>query len=520
MASLRELLVTIETKLNEPAMKEAQRRIDTELTKAEKKFNRVYKQVLKEQAVALKEMQDKQRRAMQSMNDTANKLGGVLAGVFIGLAVAIPAVTFAMLKLNSELNGMTARVGIFSGNMKTAKDTLKELIDISLETGIGIGAIEQMFGRASLSAKALEVDTKAVIAVTKGVAQTIALTGQPASQSAGALLQLGQALSSPIVQFEEFGSLLDGAPVLVNEMAKSIFGLGGSSGQLVQLVKSGKLTNKMLFLAIQDALPRINKQMGQLPLSLDRVINRFQLMGLRVAMAMDEFQNLASPQKFLKLLDNLIERTTNYLIKNKELIGIAVSQFFNNLTGAINGVVTIFKILEPLMKLIINYLPLFTNGIVALTSAMVGFVAITKAYALYQAIANAVMLASPTTWMIVGISALIGVLAVLVMNWKSVTSAIQTAYAWLSKMAGLVASFSMDKIGQLITLVGGGGGKPPAKVKPAVAQRQGAGNTVNSGNNRTLTHNSKIIVNGVPNQHQAVNIGRNISSGAMQTLRY
>ena len=501
MASLRELLVTIETKLNEPAMKEAQRRIDKALSTAEKKVNNTLKQVQREQG-----------QAMQKLGDAGEKVGSVLTGVFVGLAVAIPTATFAMLKLNSELNSMTARIGIFSGNMKTAKATMKELIDISLETGIGIGAIEQMFGRASLSAKTLEVDTKAVIAVTRGVAQTIALTGQPASQSAGALLQLGQALSSPIVQFEEFGSLLDGAPVLVNEMAKSIFGLGGSSGQLVQLVKTGKLTNKMLFLAIQDALPRINKQMGQLPLSLDRVINRFQLMGLRVAMAMDEFQNLASPQKFLKLLDNLIERTTDYLVKNKELIGMAVSQFFNNLTGTINGVVTIFKILEPLMKLIINNLPLFTNGVVALTTSMVAFVAITKAYALYQAIANAVMLASPTTWMIVGISALIGALAVLVMNWKSVTSAIQTAYAWLSKMASLVASFSMEKIGQLIGVFGGGGVKVQAN--PAKAQRQGAGNITNT-SNKSLVNTNTFNFNGMPSSTQAKALGRSFSGGMM-----
>ena len=89
MATLRELLVTIETKLNEPAMKEAQRRIDNELSKAEKKFNRVYKQVLKEQAVALKEIQDKQIRSMKSLRDNADKLGGVLKNLYIGFGHTI-----------------------------------------------------------------------------------------------------------------------------------------------------------------------------------------------------------------------------------------------------------------------------------------------------------------------------------------------------------------------------------------------------------------------------------------------
>jgi tape measure domain-containing protein len=476
-------------------MKEAQRRIDKALSTAEKKVNNTLKQVQREQA-----------GTMQKLGDAGEKVGSVLTGVFVGLAVAIPTATFAMLKLNSELNSMIARIGVFTGNVAGARDTLKELVDISLQTGVSLGAVEDVFGKISMNAKALGTDGQSVIEVTRGVAQAIAISGKPISEMAGALTQLGQAFASPIVQAEEFRSVFEGANFFANEIAKSILGPNGTAGALFQLVKKQKLTNKMLFIAIKDALPRINKQFGQMPLSLDRVINRFQLMGFRIAMAMEEFQKLEGPQKFLKVLDNLIEKTTNYLINNQALISSKMTEFFNNATNAVNALVFTYKLLEP-------YLPLLINGFIGITTALTAFVAITKAYALYQAIANAVMLASPTTWMIVGISALIGILAVLVMNWKSVTSAIQTAYAWLSKMASLVASFSMDKIGQLITLVGGGGVKPPAKVKPAMAQRQGAGTTNTS--NKSLVNTNTFNFNGVPSNTQAKSLGRSFSGGMM-----
>lgn len=498
MASLRELLVTIETKLNEPAMKEAQRRMDQALSNAEKKVNDTLKQVQRDQA-----------STMQKMGQVGEKVGSVLTGVFVGLAVAIPTATFAMLKLNSELNSMTARVGIFSGNMKTAKNNLKELIIISLETGLGIEAIEQMFGLASLSAKTLAIDTKAVIAVTKGVAQTIALTGQPASQSAGALLQLGQALSSPIVQFEEFGSLLDGAPVLVNEMAKSIFGLGGNSGQLVQFVKSGKLTNKMLFLAIQDALPRINKQMGQLPLSLDRVINRFQLMGLRVAMAMDEFQNLAGPQKFLKLLDNLIERTTNYLIKNKDLISLKMTEFFDSATVAVNSLVIAYKTFEPVLLFLINNFDYIVSGLGAI---LAGFIAL-KIFLLAQMIPTAITtgIAMATALGPVGL-AITGIIALatfLELKFKLLSTAIKgIGDAWntvSSKFgkAGVTLSGALERAsrGEIR-----GGAREQARI-----QRQGAGTTNNS--SRSQTNNVALTLTGVTPQN-AEKIGYKIASGS------
>jgi tape measure domain-containing protein len=483
MASLRELLVTIETKLNEPALKEVDRRLNKAVNNVEKR--------------------------MQKLGDVGDKVGGVLTGVFAGLAVAIPVATFAMLKLNSQITQTIAKIGILSGNTKNATKDFEALLNISSETGLAFDAVADVYGRLNMNAKELNVTQQQMMNVTRGVSQALILSGGTMASQQGALMQLGQAFGNPIIQAQEFNSLLDGAPLLVKEMAQSILGSKGTAGALRRLVLDQGLTNKMMFIAIEDALPRLNKQFKQMPLTLDMVANKFNLMGLRLGLAFKD--KISAPQKFLKMLDSLIQRTTSYLVKNKELIGVAVSQFFDNLTVAINGAVTVFKILEPLMKLILENLPLFTSGVVALTTAMVAFVAITKAYALYQAIANAVMLASPTTWVILGISALIGILAVLVMNWKKVTSAIQTAYAWLLKMAGLVGSFSMEKIGQLISVFGGGGVKVQAN--PAKAQRQASGNT--STTNKSLVNTNTFNFNGMPSNTQARSLGRSFSGGMM-----
>jgi hypothetical protein len=82
-------------------------------------------------------------------------------------------------------------------------------------------------------------------------------------------------------------------------------------------------------------------------------------------------------------------------------------------------------------------------------------------------------------------------------------------------MASLVASFSMDKIGQLITLVGGGV-KPPAKVKPAMAQRQGAGTTNTS--TRNLQQNVVVNASGGITPQKAKSIGSSLANNARRGL--
>lgn len=509
MASLRELLVTIETKLNEPAMKEAQRRIDKALSTAEKKVNNTLKQV-----------QNEQKQAMQKLGDAGQKVGTVLTGVFTGLAVAIPAVTFAMLKLNSQLNAMIARIGVFTGNIAGARDTLKELVGISLDTGVALGAVEDVFGKISMNAKALDADGQSVIEVTRGIAQAIAISGKPISEMSGALTQLGQAFASPIVQAEEFRSVFEGANFFANEIAKSILGPNGTAGALFQLVKKQKLTNKMLFIAIKDALPRINKQFGEMPLSLDRVINRFQLMGFRVAMAMEEFQKLEGPQKFLKVLDDLIEKTTNYLINNQDLISSKMVEFFNNATKAVNALVKTYKTFEPIIKFLIDNF----GTIISLLGAILGGYVALKLFLLAQMIPTAIQtgiaMAGALGPVGLAITGIIALATFLELKFKLLSKAIKgIGDAWNAvsgkfNQAGVSFSGALERArrGEIR-----GGGREQRRLQ-AEAQRQGAGNTINSGNNRTLTHNSKIIVNGVPNQQQAVNIGRNIGSGTLQTL--
>jgi len=492
MATLRELLVTIETKLNEPAMKEVDRRLNKAVNNVEKR--------------------------MQKLGDVGNKVGGVLTGVFAGLAVAIPTATFAMLKLNSELNSMIARIGVFTGNVAGARDTLKELVDISLQTGVSLGAVEDVFGKISMNAKALGTDGQSVIKVTRGIAQALAISGKPISEMSGALTQLGQAFASPIVQAEEFRSVFEGANFFANELSKSILGPNGTAGALFQLVKKQKLTNVALFQAIKDALPRILNQFNDMPLSLDRVINRFQLMGFRVAMAMEEFQKLEGPQKFLKVLDNLIEKTTNYLINNQDLISSKMSEFFDNAKIAVDNLVKAYKTFEPVLLWTIKNIDYLTAGLGAL---LAGYVAL-KVFMLVQmipaAIQTGIAMAGALGPVGLAITGIIALLAFLELKFKLLSNTIKgIGDLWntvSSKFgeSGVTLSGALERAGRGEIR----GGRREQARQQAEAQRQGAGTTNTS--TRNLQQNVVVNASGGITPQKAKSIGSSLANNARRGL--
>ena len=502
MASLRELLVTIETKLNEPAMKEAQRRMDKALSNAEKKVNDTLKQVQRDQA-----------NTMQKMGQVGEKVGSVLTGVFVGLAVAIPTATFAMLKLNSQITQTIAKIGILSGNTKNATKDFEALLDISSETGLAFDAVADVYGRLNMNAKELNVTQQQMMNVTRGVSQALILSGGTMASQQGALMQLGQAFGNPIIQAQEFNSLLDGAPLLVKEMAQSILGSKGTAGALRRLVLDQGLTNKMMFISIEDALPRLNKQFKQMPLTLDMVSNKFQLMGLRLGLAFKD--KISAPQEFLQVLDKLIQRTTDYLIRNKDLIGLKVKEFFENLTNGVNFTIKAYKTFEPVLIWTIKNIDTLTAGLGAL---LAGYVAL-KVFMLVQMIPTAITtgIAMATALGPVGlaITGIIALLAFLELKFKLLSNTIKGIGDLWNTVSGKFGEAGVTLSGALDRASRGemrGGGRERAR-KQAEAQRQGAGTTNTS--NKSLVNTNTFNFNGMPSNTQAKSLGRSFSGGMM-----
>jgi len=430
MASLRELLVTIETKLNEPALKEVERRLNKAVNNIEKK--------------------------MQKLGDVGDRVGGVLTGVFAGLAIAIPTATYAMLKLNSQITQTIAKIGILSGNTKNATKDFQALLNISSETGLAFDAVADVYGRLNMNAK-------------------------------------------------EF-------PLLVKEMAQSILGSKGTAGALRRLVLEQKLTNKMMFIAIEDALPRLNKQFKQMPLTLDMVANKFNLMGLRLGLAFKD--KISAPQEFLQVLDKLIQRTTDYLIRNKDLIGLKVKEFFESLTNGINFTIKAYKTFEPVLIWSIKNIDTLTAWLGAL---LAGYVAL-KVFMLVQmipaAIQTGIAMAGALGPVGLAITGIIALLAFLELKFKLLSNTIKgIGDLWnnvSSKLnsAGIKASdvLSRANSGQLVMR----GGRADRQQQ---AQRQASGNT--STTNKSLVNTNTFNFNGMPSNTQAKSLGKSFSGGMM-----
>ncbi|NBW08346.1 MAG: hypothetical protein EBR82_09995 [Caulobacteraceae bacterium] len=203
------------------------------------------------------------QRAGSSMSQLAAGLGAVVTSLGAGrLISAIGGASNSMAMMSARVKNVVHDTGDYVA-------VQKELIAISSKTGVSIEDGLKLFQRLGIAQKDLGRSNVELLKLTDLVAKIGVIGGSSNEQMRDGLLQFSQALGSPIVQMEEFRSIIDTMPVLVNKIAD---GMGMTSGQFIRMVKQGKITNVEVFEAILKNTNKINTEFARMPISFDRAM--------------------------------------------------------------------------------------------------------------------------------------------------------------------------------------------------------------------------------------------------------
>jgi tape measure domain-containing protein len=141
--------------------------------------------------------------------------------------------------------------------------TMERLFKQSQDYSVQLNSQVSLYGQVSRAAAGLTDNTDDVFRFTEAVAAGLKADGRSASEASGALLQLGQALRSPIIQAEEFNSLIDGAPSLLEAAANGIARFNGDLGALIATAKGGDLASREFFEGVIKGSNELKARVGQ-----------------------------------------------------------------------------------------------------------------------------------------------------------------------------------------------------------------------------------------------------------------
>jgi len=146
----------------------------------------------------------------------------------------------------------------------------QKLFTAAQKNAAPLETLVQLYGRVSLVQKELGVSSDDIISLSSNVALALRASGQSSQEASGALLQLSQALGAGVVRAEEFNSILEGAPTILQAAAAGIKQAEGSVAKLRNIMLEGKLSSKAFFDGINAGAPVLEQKVAGAVLTADQ----------------------------------------------------------------------------------------------------------------------------------------------------------------------------------------------------------------------------------------------------------
>jgi len=199
-----------------------------------------------------------------------NKATSDLSSQFKNLATSLAAVAGAgaTMRAMDAYAQMTNQLKLATSSTEEFEAAQKAVIGIAQRTNQPLESVAELYGKVSRSAGALGLSQDQVAKLTENVNKALLINKTDAGAAAGGMIQLAQALSNGVVRAEEFNSIMESMPPLIQAMEKEA---GLVPGTLRKMAVEGRLSseefakamvsNRRITQQFADYVPTVSQQL-------------------------------------------------------------------------------------------------------------------------------------------------------------------------------------------------------------------------------------------------------------------
>ncbi|NTA10409.1 tape measure protein [Agrobacterium tumefaciens] len=259
----------------------------------------------------------------RSIENRFKKMNSTIAASYGGLATSA-AKAFALIGGVQGFRTLSDSATKIDNALKVAglsgeelERTYAKLRNSAQANAAPLETLVQLYGRVALVQGELGITSDQLVGFSNNVAMALRVSGQSSQEASGALLQLAQALGSGVVRAEEFNSIVEGAPTILQAAAAGIKEAGGSVSKLRTIMLDGKLSSKAFFDGINAGAPVLEDKLANATLTIDQ-----RLENLRTSLV-DAAREFNNSSKAAEVFGTEIDRVAQFVsnINFETLIG-------------------------------------------------------------------------------------------------------------------------------------------------------------------------------------------------------
>lgn len=362
---------------------------------------------------------DEQGRFNREIEEGTNEANSLMQTIKGAVAAYATSQTLSTaLNLSDQLTSTTARLNLMNDGLQTTQD-LQNMIYLSAERARGsYQATADAVSKLGLMAGDAFGSSEEIIAFMEQVNKQFTIAGTEAAGIDAAMLQLTQAMGSGVLRGEEYNSILEQAPNIIQAIADY---MEVPKGQLKDMAAEGQITADIVKAAMFAAADDTNAKFESMPKTFSQIWTSFQNTALMAFQpVLQRMNEIANSEAFQQFVNNAIEGLSM-------VAGVAL-EIFDLLVGVAGAVTDNWSWLSPIIygvaaalavyygwQLAVNAINAITKGIhIAMAVAQMihaaatgALTAATAAEIAAQNGLNAALYACPIVWIIVLIIALI-----------------------------------------------------------------------------------------------------------------
>ena len=203
---------------------------------------------------ALQGSGEQAQKSVTGLGTAAKAASSLIAGLAASFGIR------EVIQYADEWQNASNRLRLVTTSSQELAQTQQILLRVANETRAGFSSTAELFTVLTRSTRDLGLSQAEIVDITKTLNQSFAVSGASASSMEGAIRQLSQGLQSGALRGDEFNSVAEQAPGILDAVAAS---LKISKGELREFAATGGITSQVLIKAIQDYADVIESDFGK-----------------------------------------------------------------------------------------------------------------------------------------------------------------------------------------------------------------------------------------------------------------
>ena len=329
---------------------------------------------------AANQAQNSNRRFSDSASEAARSTSSFVSSLrnLAGAYVGVRGIS-SLFNLSDTMTQTTARLDMMNDGLQTTAELNQMIYESAQRSRGSYQATADMVSKLGNLAGDAFSSNKELVAFAEQLNKQITLSGASTAAADAAMLQLTQAMSSGVLRGEELNSILEQTPTIAKTIADY---MNVTTGQMREMASQGQVTATVVKNALLGAAEEVNAKFEQMPMTWGQVWTSFKntaIMALQPVLT-----------------------AINWMANNIQIIGplvmgaagaFAVFQIAAHWTTIATAATAAYHFVVNLLT--IGY-GVLTGSAGAASAAVFTF--------------NSALLASPITWVVMGVMLLVGAL--------------------------------------------------------------------------------------------------------------